>query len=62
MRRMRQKELVDIELELIHETEKAYHATNGKERVWLPKSQCEYDGDAGMFTMSVWLAQEKGLI
>lgn len=36
--------LVNIKLVLLAETEKAYKVTEGKEPVWLPKSQVEYVG------------------
>jgi hypothetical protein len=57
------KELVDIEGELRHETEKAYLLDHGAdEPVWLPKSMCEWDMDSGTMTMPQWLAKDKGLI
>lgn len=54
-------DLVDIEIAKQHETEKAYLFENMKgEKVWLPKSQCEYDGET--LTCAEWLAIERGLI
>lgn len=54
-------ELVDIEAELRHETPAAYRIYDGKNTVWLPKSQVEANND-GTFTMPRWLAEEKGLV
>lgn len=54
-------DLVDIAAQLRHETVNAYLVYDGKQEVWLPKSQCEYDGKH-IFTMPEWLAKTKGLI
>lgn len=66
-------DLIDIEAELRHETDKAYLIYDGRSeikkgdtikseiRTWIPKSKVEYDGNK-VFTMPSWLAQEKGLI
>ena len=54
-------DIVDIDIDYISETEKAYRVSNGDKKFWLPKSQVEYDG-AGTFSMPEWLADEKGLI
>lgn len=66
--------LIDIAAELRHETDRAYLVYDGRSeikkgdtapselRVWLPKSQVEYDEDKGEFTMPEWLALEKGFI
>lgn len=38
---------------------------DGRERekwTWLPKSQVEFDEDAGTVTMPEWLAIERGLV
>ena len=60
--------LVDIDVQVLHETEKAALVTvdipdNG---VWLPKSQIELSetGIGGIMTMTLpeWLALDKGLI
>lgn len=58
---MLDNKLVDLDLELRHETEKAYLVFNGVKSVWLPKSQCENNYN-GTFTMPKWLAVEKELI
>lgn len=55
--------LIDVNADLIFETEKAYKVRSdaGKE-VWIPKSLCEHDEDKGVFTMSIGIAEEKGLV
>jgi hypothetical protein len=53
--------LVDLELEVKHETEKAWLVTDGEREVWLPKSLVENNED-GTFTMPEYLAQDKELI
>lgn len=56
-------DLVDIDGLLVHETELAYlFDYGGAEPIWLSKSQCEYDADMYIMTMSARLALEKGLI
>lgn len=54
--------LVDIAGEIQGETEKAFRFYDGKEIVWIPKSQCEWDEESKIMTMPEWLALEKGLI
>lgn len=66
--------LIDIAAELRHETDKAYFVYDGRSeikkgdtvkselRIWLPKSQVEYNEDDGTFAMPEWLALEKGFI
>lgn len=54
--------LVDISGEIRVETEKAFRFYDGKDTVWLPKSQCEWDEPSKTMTMPMWLAQAKGLI
>ncbi len=58
---MGNRELVDIEAEILIETEKAFRLYDGSVTEWVPKSQVEDNGD-GTFTMSVWLATEKGFV
>lgn len=53
--------LIDLALELRHETALAYLVHDGHRDVWLPKSMVEYDGET-IFTMPEWLAQKKELI
>ena len=60
--------LVDLDLRLVQETERAVLVTNGglDDAVWLPNSQCEYEpcdtGNLHTFTMPEWLAVERNLI
>jgi hypothetical protein len=51
---------VELYLELIHQTEKAYLVSDGDNNIWLPKSQVEYDGEE--FSIPEWLAIDKGLV
>jgi len=59
---------VEIYLEIIHATDRAYLVTNLKgKNVWLPKSQIRTDfevmpGDGVEITMPEGLARDKGLI
>ncbi len=65
--------LIDISAVIRHETDSAYLLYDGRSeikkddtvpselRVWVPKSQVEYDG-IKTFTMPEWLALEKGFI
>ena len=61
------KELVDVDVDLIHETRDAYlvkvdEDTFGKEaeRIWVPKSLSEYSN--GVLTVEEWFAIQKGLV
>lgn len=53
-------ETIEINAELVHETDLAWLIDDDGKRVWLPKSQCEYDGKV-TFTVPEWMATEKGL-
>jgi hypothetical protein len=61
-------EVVEIDLEILLETEKAIRVTDGDKQCWIAKSLIEnYDDDweiGNTETMSVpeWLALEEGLI
>jgi len=61
-------DLVDIEVEIRAETEKAVQVHDGDTTCWLPKSQIEIERPrAGhsvpvIITMPQWLAEDKGLI
>ena len=61
---MSDSKLIDLALELRHETARAYLVHDGHQDVWLPKSQVElYEQPGGaVLTMPYWLAKEKGLI
>lgn len=57
--------LVDLEVELRHETDKAWLIYDGKIEQWIPKSQAELDLKSdvrGTLTLPEWLAKEKELI
>jgi hypothetical protein len=58
---MSNTELVDIEAELRHETDKALLLWDGERQAWVPKSYVEDNGD-GTFTMPEWLAHQKGFV
>lgn len=62
-------DLVDIEAELKHQTDKAILVSaDGEREVWIPKSQCEFDqprpGGSCIITitLSQSVAEEKGLV
>lgn len=57
--------LIDIEVSMKAETEKAIAVTeDGESVVWLPKSQIEIEEHADTITVTLpeWLAKDKGLI
>ena len=66
------EETVEIDADILRQTELAVHIYDGSEVVWLPKSQLvdpspdeigEYeDGDSLTIVIPEWLALEKGLI
>lgn len=56
-------DLVDIEVNKVRETEKAWgieHPDDQMKLVWIPKSQAQLDGKT--LTAPEWLLREKGLI
>lgn len=64
-------DLIDLAVEIRHETALAYLVHDGHRDVWLPKSQCEVEettasGAASsrsrVVTLPEWLAQKTGLI
>ena len=55
-------DLVDLDVRLIHETDKAWLVSDGQNEVWIPKSMCEFDQASGTLTLREPLALEKGLI
>jgi hypothetical protein len=65
---MMKSNLIDIDVEVVHRTEKAVlvHTGNKEQAVWIPLSQCEIEpsGIDGIetITLSEPLALEKGLI
>jgi hypothetical protein len=62
------RELIDIMVQKLHETDKAYLVTDSipEQGVWIAKSQCELEESERkglhILTLPEWLAQEKGLI
>ena len=52
---------IDIDAEIVHETDKAYLLDVGGREVWVPKSQVQNNED-GTFTLPEWLAIEKELV
>jgi hypothetical protein len=62
------KELVDLEMRLHHETDKAVLVSDDGDRdhaIWVPLSQCEIEHKKNGYvvvTMPSWLAKDKGLI
>jgi hypothetical protein len=59
------QETTEITVEILRESERAIQVTDGDVTEWLPKSQLEYEGEAGqtvVVTMPEWLAKDKGLI
>jgi hypothetical protein len=59
----KKNELVDITVNLLHETEMAVLVTDGDDEVWLPKSQIEYEiidqrERTAVVTMPTWLAEK----
>lgn len=62
-------DLVDIEVTIVSQTEKAYKVASDNTGVteWVPKSQCEYEPgnnweNIGTLTLSRWLAEDKRLV
>lgn len=45
-----------------HETDHAWLLDIEGEKVWVPKSQCEYDESTGILEIPEWLALAKELI
>lgn len=63
----RESDLVDVELHLHWETDKAWRLSNDGDNdsaEWLPKSQAERDGEGivSTYTMPRWFAEEKGFV
>jgi hypothetical protein len=65
---MMKSDLIDIEVEIIAETELAVRIDDGDTKVWLPKSQIEIERPRTghkaptIVTLSERLAQDKALI
>jgi len=65
---MTDPKLVDLDLKVVHQTEKAFLLTDGREDAngdliseWVAKANCENNND-GTFTMPEWSAIEKGFV
>ena len=61
---MTKSDLIDLELDILAETDKAVKVFDGKTDAWLPKSQVEIErkGKYGaIVTLPAWLATDKGL-
>ena len=61
---MSDPKLIDLAVEIRHETVRAWLINDGSREVWLPKSQCEVTEPIGpsIVTLPEWLAKDKGLI
>lgn len=60
---VRKSDLIDLAVQVHHETEKAWLISDDGDRAkakWIPKSQAEVA--EGVLTCPEWLAKEKGLI
>lgn len=58
-------DLVDVTVQLLHETDKAIRVSDGTREAWLPKSQVEYNEvKPGIYEVTApeWLLLDKGLI
>lgn len=58
-------DLIDLAVEIRHETARAYLVHDGHRDVWLPKSMCEVHHEPGkpaIVTLPTWLAKDKELI
>jgi hypothetical protein len=57
--------LVDVPCEILRESPSGLAwlvMTDSGEKVWLPKSLCEYDDNDGTMAMPEYFAIEKGLV
>lgn len=59
-------DLIEIAVDVVAETQKAMLVNDGKQDVWIPRSQikdyCEEKGKVTSIFITEWLATEKGLI
>jgi hypothetical protein len=59
---MKTQETAEIDGTIVHETDGAYLVeVSSGDKVWLPKSQVEWDMDNDIFIVPEWLAIEKDL-
>lgn len=62
---MPKSELIDLTVEKLHETSKAWLVTDGDKKEWFAKSLCELvetGPNKWELTAPLWLAKEKGFI
>ena len=64
---MSNKKEVELWLEVVKYTEKAFYLSDGSKEAWVPKSQLRYtekplEGDAIAFIMPEWIAVDKGFV
>lgn len=60
---MNNKAEVEIAVEILAESDKAYKITDGSVTCWIPKSQITDEAlDKSSIFIPEWLAKEKGLI
>jgi hypothetical protein len=57
----KEKPDVDLELDIVHENERAWLLSDGTHEGWVSKSQARLNADGG-FTMPIWLGYEIGFI
>ena len=57
----RNHDIVEIEAEMVRETQLAYLLNDGSKEGWVPKTQVE-DKEDGTFSMPEWLAIDKGFV
>lgn len=56
-------DLIDVDVDLIHETDRAWlFSTDGENRIWVPKTLGEYDEDGKQVALPRRIAEEKGLV
>lgn len=61
---MKQKELLDFNVLLVHETEKAWLINEGTKEIWIPKSIGELVREDKIWILTIpdFVAKDKGLI
>lgn len=57
----REKEVIDFDCDVQHETEKAWLMLINDEEHWIPKSVSQYDAETGKITVEKWWAKKEGL-
>lgn len=59
---MRKTFTVEVECEVVHETEDGYKINDGLKTCWVSKARCTWDADKKVMTMPEQYAIEKELI